>query len=128
MNTFALLTADDGAFIVDLESVQRFDRLMLRWNQRNNLRGRPNHIRIEVSNDNNLYTAIADYDNSMGSIMTNIILPDQVEGRYVKIIPSGLLGISRSEEHTSELQSRPHLVCRLLLEKKKKLQIIITIE
>src|SRR5215813_7392657 len=29
-------------------------------------------------------------------------------------------GIARSEEHTSELQSRPHLVCRLLLEKKKK--------
>src|SRR5215208_8505934 len=27
---------------------------------------------------------------------------------------------SRSEEHTSELQSRGHLVCRLLLEKKKK--------
>src|SRR2546422_7482 len=29
-------------------------------------------------------------------------------------------GILRSEEHTSELQSRLHLVCRLLLEKKKK--------
>src|SRR3989442_3159637 len=28
----------------------------------------------------------------------------------------------RSEEHTSELQSRPHLVCRLLLEKKKTRQ------
>src|SRR3989442_2079862 len=28
-------------------------------------------------------------------------------------------GRQRSEEHTSELQSRPHLVCRLLLEKKK---------
>src|SRR3989442_14010857 len=28
-------------------------------------------------------------------------------------------GMRRSEEHTSELQSRPHLVCRLLLEKKK---------
>src|SRR5436305_12116598 len=27
--------------------------------------------------------------------------------------------VDRSEEHTSELQSRPHLVCRLLLEKKK---------
>src|SRR3989442_8437575 len=27
---------------------------------------------------------------------------------------------NRSEEHTSELQSRPHLVCRLLLEKKKR--------
>src|SRR5215208_8132664 len=30
------------------------------------------------------------------------------------------LGNTRSEEHTSELQSRGHLVCRLLLEKKKK--------
>src|SRR6266699_7150689 len=29
-------------------------------------------------------------------------------------------GVRRSEEHTSELQSRPHLVCRLLLEKKKQ--------
>src|SRR3989442_6967159 len=29
------------------------------------------------------------------------------------------LNVMRSEEHTSELQSRPHLVCRLLLEKKK---------
>src|SRR5690554_7036857 len=29
----------------------------------------------------------------------------------------------RSEEHTSELQSRPHLVCRLLLEKKKNQRI-----
>src|SRR5215813_13284726 len=29
-------------------------------------------------------------------------------------------GSGRSEEHTTELQSRPHLVCRLLLEKKKK--------
>src|SRR5690554_7757711 len=32
----------------------------------------------------------------------------------------------RSEEHTSELQSRPHLVCRLLLEKKKKINRHIT--
>src|SRR3989442_2806708 len=32
----------------------------------------------------------------------------------------------RSEEHTSELQSRPHLVCRLLLEKKKKTQCTST--
>src|SRR5690554_7494992 len=31
----------------------------------------------------------------------------------------------RSEEHTSELQSRPHLVCRLLLEKKKSSLLII---
>src|SRR2546422_7822380 len=32
---------------------------------------------------------------------------------------------SRSEEHTSELQSRLHLVCRLLLEKKKKIRLKI---
>src|SRR3989442_9574460 len=31
----------------------------------------------------------------------------------------------RSEEHTSELQSRPHLVCRLLLEKKKTKKFFI---
>src|SRR2546422_5414179 len=35
--------------------------------------------------------------------------------------PGELDGQARSEEHTSELQSRLHLVCRLLLEKKKKL-------
>src|SRR2546422_7938246 len=34
-----------------------------------------------------------------------------------------IVGRKRSEEHTSELQSRLHLVCRLLLEKKKKLQL-----
>src|SRR2546422_3595566 len=34
--------------------------------------------------------------------------------------PAGHRGRVRSEEHTSELQSRLHLVCRLLLEKKKK--------
>src|SRR5205809_2974406 len=33
---------------------------------------------------------------------------------------------SRSEEHTSELQSRLHLVCRLLLEKKKTTQLSLT--
>src|SRR5207302_4808888 len=35
-------------------------------------------------------------------------------------IVGGRVGIDRSEEHTSELQSRENLVCRLLLEKKKK--------
>src|SRR5207253_11229371 len=34
--------------------------------------------------------------------------------------PRGAARAARSEEHTSELQSRGHLVCRLLLEKKKK--------
>src|SRR3712207_7232776 len=34
----------------------------------------------------------------------------------------------RSEEHTSELQSRQYLVCRLLLEKKKKLHLTLNIK
>src|SRR3712207_8637728 len=47
-------------------------------------------------------------------------------GREAMIRPGGTLGILgggqlRSEEHTSELQSRQYLVCRLLLEKKKKI-------
>src|SRR3712207_8327240 len=47
------------------------------------------------------------------------------QGRYI-VIGSGIASINewanaldRSEEHTSELQSRQYLVCRLLLEKKK---------
>src|SRR3982751_7011419 len=36
----------------------------------------------------------------------------------------GLRGSARSEEHTSELQSRSDLVCRLLLEKKKKIYTV----
>src|SRR2546422_11560175 len=46
-----------------------------------------------------------------------------VHGQYrlFRDEPAALAGPSRrSEEHTSELQSRLHLVCRLLLEKKKK--------
>src|SRR5690606_39364968 len=43
-------------------------------------------------------------------ILTNLVIP-QVEKKAV--------GQVRSEEHTSELQSRENLVCRLLLEKKK---------
>src|SRR3712207_7893957 len=34
------------------------------------------------------------------------------------------VGVDRSEEHTSELQSRQYLVCRLLLEKKKKISYL----
>src|SRR5258708_3813232 len=41
-------------------------------------------------------------------------------GESSRGVPSELNGRRRSEEHTSELQSPDHLVCRLLLEKKKK--------
>src|SRR5690554_7533188 len=36
----------------------------------------------------------------------------------ILVKPGNIPGAARSEEHTSELQSRPHLVCRLLLDKK----------
>src|SRR5947209_11887139 len=43
----------------------------------------------------------------------------------VDLLPLRGIRALRSEEHTSELQSRQYLVCRLLLEKKKKINIII---
>src|SRR5690554_7606499 len=45
---------------------------------------------------------------------------DKQESRADKLDQRRIDQQLRSEEHTSELQSRPHLVCRLLLEKKKK--------
>src|SRR5690349_24089239 len=42
------------------------------------------------------------------------------EGTMTVEVDSETLPLARSEEHTSELQSRRDLVCRLLLEKKKK--------
>src|ERR1035437_5699259 len=41
-------------------------------------------------------------------------------GQIIVALPTVGVHNSRSEEHTSELQSRQYLVCRLLLEKKKK--------
>src|SRR5690625_7075311 len=57
------------------------------------------------------------------------VLPDDAARLDVEAVSTALKGKwadvrdtarERSEEHTSELQSRGHLVCRLLLEKKKK--------
>src|SRR5688572_32387501 len=49
--------------------------------------------------------------------------PDPAEA----LVHAGGIAAGRSEEHTSELQSQSNLVCRLLLEKKKKHKISITI-
>src|SRR2546422_4513200 len=49
-----------------------------------------------------------------------LALPHQTLGRTGASVSILAFGCGRSEEHTSELQSRLHLVCRLLLEKKKK--------
>src|SRR5690554_7211825 len=77
-------------------------------------------------------------DNTLGALPYKPvrILPDEpidvthedVQERYQRYLEVGEDSelrirtrhrMARSEEHTSELQSRPHLVCRLLLEKKK---------
>src|SRR5690554_7225950 len=50
-------------------------------------------------------------------LSVKIRTPDNL---FVRVPNETLIKSRRSEEHTSELQSRPHLVCRLLLEKKKK--------
>src|SRR3989442_8617918 len=54
---------------------------------------------------------------------SQIMIPPNLSGRITSIVKENdytvgePVGDGRSEEHTSELQSRPHLVCRLLLEK-----------
>src|SRR3989442_3038843 len=64
---------------------------------------------------------------STGELLLETVAPEDLtaalaryEAREV-VLPGGtpIAFPFRSEEHTSELQSRPHLVCRLLLEKKK---------
>src|SRR2546429_3530137 len=63
-------------------------------------------------------------------------LPIYLNGKNATVIPIPQIssvqemlalenGSLRSEEHTSELQSRLHLVCRLLLEKKKKYSYLL---
>ncbi|MDR1135784.1 MAG: discoidin domain-containing protein [Clostridiales Family XIII bacterium] len=97
MNSVATMSASNGPFVVNLGSVQDFDRIMLRWNAasgNNMLRGRPDSILIEISNDNVNYITAATYANTSGSVMTNIILPEQVSARYLRITPTGFIGQS----------------------------------
>src|SRR6266498_4228049 len=57
------------------------------------------------------------------STKTRIISAPSISHHHGRSCSSFLNQSARSEEHTSELQSRPHLVCRLLLEKKKNKRI-----
>src|SRR2546422_5957973 len=51
------------------------------------------------------------------------ILFNEIDWEFSAGCKKAIADAKRSEEHTSELQSRLHLVCRLLLEKKKKVII-----
>src|SRR2546422_8522775 len=62
-------------------------------------------------------------EQSVLSISSARRLNDEEETCFtalISLVAFVVAAILRSEEHTSELQSRLHLVCRLLLEKKKK--------
>src|SRR3712207_7793839 len=64
--------------------------------------------------------AVAYYGNALwvaNYLSNNVMRLDPATGA---LMGTYAVGEGRSEEHTSELQSRQYLVCRLLLEKKKK--------
>src|SRR5690625_6756287 len=72
-------------------------------------------------------------DGSSQALVRAQLLKQGIRVNSVRKKPKPLFGgggkaikPARSEEHTSELQSRGHLVCRLLLEKKKTQKIILT--
>src|SRR3712207_8246385 len=67
--------------------------------------------------------------HSTGGLVTELLLDRGVGAAGIALSPAPVKGVlrlppallrARSEEHTSELQSRPYLVCRLLFEKKKQ--------
>src|SRR3712207_7095885 len=74
---------------------------------------------------------LADRDQlgSPGRVVPDAERVVRIEGRALAVAALGVHdhGIDRvrSEEHTSELQSRQYLVCRLLLEKKKNIYVFV---
>src|SRR5690606_1383351 len=86
---------------------------------------------VYLSTDRNDYSTAWSLDNGTGN---NIVIQTNSDGTTLGIVSNGSwssvslnmtagqwywVGV-RSEEHTSELQSRENLVCRLLLEKKNE--------
>src|SRR5205809_4822419 len=81
------------------------------------------HVALPISAD---AAALAALFNSRWLTALARLVADPARGGFrrfnahvVRGLPIPRSGSPRSEEHTSELQSRLHLVCRLLLEKKK---------
>src|SRR2546428_4812420 len=60
------------------------------------------------------------YTTLFRSRVTSATTNEPIAGVNVSVTGTAFGAVTRSEEHTSELQSRSDLVCRLLLEKKKK--------
>src|SRR5258708_25159138 len=70
-------------------------------------------------------TLFRSYNNQDHSMLTAMLSVENIVGAQHDV---WAVNVERSEEHTSELQSPDHLVCRLLLEKKKKEYIPINSE
>src|SRR5690554_7293883 len=68
--------------------------------------GKPTDMKYTVPDDKDILTQ----ENS-----EQILYGKRLLNETKRLLPDNV-GAARSEEHTSELQSRPHLVCRLLLE------------
>src|SRR5260370_28486537 len=68
-------------------------------------------------------------DKRIDELLSRIHVPtgppsSRYRNRFTARCTATLSAVSRSEEHTSELQSHLNLVCRLLLEKKKKKSLV----
>src|SRR5690625_6590265 len=59
----------------------------------------------------------------IGAGTNDPMCPPEESEELMELLTNANADVTRSEEHTSELQSRGHLVCRLLLEEKKKKMI-----
>src|SRR2546430_10158380 len=70
------------------------------------------------------YTTLfrSDHPGATGFGLWLVKVRDALNDTYARY-PFVAYGTDRSEEHTSELQSQSNLVCRLLLEKKKKIHV-----
>src|SRR5690625_5826606 len=88
---------------------------------RNKLNANPIPIQIPIGSEES-FTGVVDLINmnaivwdeeSLGAKYEIVEIPEELKERALEYRK-----LMRSEEHTSELQSRGHLVCRLLLEKK----------
>src|SRR5207249_11115232 len=96
-------------FLSYLSSLVFFFFLMIPPPPRSTLFPYTTLFRSHLNNHSRILVQVQSALNNEGS--------NRVSGRITRLKPSLL---RRSEEHTSELQSRFDLVCRLLLEKKKK--------
>src|SRR5205823_8396162 len=93
------------------------------WTQGQKLRGQlqaahAGHHHIDEDQVDDAFVRAAELERVLATGRKQHVIPLVLEGCAVQV--AVVFGVVRSEEHTSELQSLAYLVCRLLLEKKKK--------